>query len=92
VKLFRRRRNRPMTCEEVGKLLQEYLDDQLDEARAGRLAAHLEECRRCGLEADTYRQIKHSLASSQGDLPADSLARLRDFGQRLARGEEPTPP
>jgi anti-sigma factor RsiW len=88
MKLFRRRADRPMTCAEVGEILQEYLDDQLDERRASRLAAHLEECRRCGLEAETYRRIKHSLSAHQHDLPLDALERLRDFGRRLADGEE----
>jgi hypothetical protein len=53
------------------------------------LAAHLEDCRRCGLEADTYERIKHSLADHQPSVPADSLARLREFGSRIARGDEP---
>jgi anti-sigma factor (TIGR02949 family) len=93
MKLFRRRQSDgPMSCAEVGELLQEYLDDQLDASRAARLEAHLEECRRCGLEADTYRQIKRSLASRQGDLPPDALGRLRDFGRRLADGELSPPP
>ena len=79
---------RPMQCDEVGRLLQHYLDGDLDARRASRLAAHLEDCRRCGLEADTYERIKTSLAERRGSVPADSLARLREFGQRIARGEE----
>jgi anti-sigma factor RsiW len=85
MKLFRRR-NRPMTCAEVGELLQEYLDDHLDEHRSRRLAEHLEDCLRCGLEADTYRSIKQTLAARQGDLPADSIDRLRQFGRGLMEG------
>lgn len=92
MKLFRRRADRPMTCAEVGELLQEYLDDQLDAPRAARLEAHLEECRRCGLEAETYRQIKRSLAARQADLPPDALGRLRDFGRRLVDGDGSPPP
>lgn len=87
--LFRRSSKRPMTCGEVGQWLQHYLDGQLDERRSQRLSAHLEDCRRCGLEADTYRRIKHSLAEHPSAVPADSLARLREFGERLARGDEP---
>jgi anti-sigma factor RsiW len=78
-----------MTCAEVGELLQHYLDAELDDRRSRRLADHLEDCRRCGLEADTYERIKHSLAQSQPAVPSDSLARLREFGARIARGEEP---
>ena len=78
-----------MTCGEVGKWLQHYLDGELDERRSGRLSAHLEDCRRCGLETDTYQRIKDSLAADQPSVPADSLARLREFGARIARGGEP---
>jgi len=80
---------RPMTCGEVGEWLQHYLDGELNDRRSERLAAHLEDCRRCGLEADTYERIKHSLADHQPSVPADSLARLREFGARIARGGEP---
>jgi len=78
-----------MTCGEVGEWLQHYLDGELDDGRSERLAAHLEDCRRCGLEADTYERIKHALADHQLSVPADSLARLREFGARIARGDEP---
>ena len=88
-RLFRFASGKPMQCDEVGRLLQHYLDGRLDERRAIRLAAHLEDCLRCGLEADTYERIKGSLAERRGSVPADSLARLREFGERLARGDEP---
>jgi anti-sigma factor RsiW len=80
---------RPMTCEEVGAWLQHYLDHELDERRSGRLAAHLEDCRRCGLEAETYERIKHSLADARSVVPTDAITRLREFGERIARGGEP---
>ena len=78
---------RPMSCEEVGRWLQHYLDGELDDRRSERLAAHLDDCRRCGLEADTYRRIKQSLTEQQSTVPADSLARLREFGERIARSD-----
>ncbi len=80
---------RPMTCEEVGRWLQHHLDHELDERRSGRLAAHLEDCKRCGLEADTYERIKHSLAGTRPAVSDDAIERLRQFGERIARGEEP---
>ena len=84
------REKRPMGCMKVGRLLQRYLDGVLDEPRSLRLAAHLEDCRRCGLEAQTYERIKASLsANGHGPLPADAVARLTDFAQRLSRGEDP---
>ena len=85
------RKRRPMGCMEVGRLLQRYLDGVLDDDRADRLAAHLEACRRCGLEATTYERIKVSLAA-RGDspLPADAIARLTQFAQDLAHGDDPS--
>lgn len=85
---FRRPTNRPMSCEEVGRWLQHYLDRELDDRRSTRLAAHLEDCRRCGLEADTYRRIKQSLAEQQSPVSAEALKRLREFGDRIAHTDE----
>lgn len=82
---------RPMTCEEVGEWLQHYLDGEIDERRSGRLVAHLEECKRCGLELDVYERIKHSLETRHAAVPAEAIARLREFGARLAHGEDPAP-
>jgi predicted anti-sigma-YlaC factor YlaD len=80
-----------MTCHQVGELLQQYLDDELHDAeRARRIHDHLEECRRCGMEAETYERIKSTIAAERPDIPPESIERLRAFGERLARGEEPT--
>ena len=85
-----RRKNRPMDCREVGRHLQDYLDGDLDDLRAQRLAAHLDECRRCGMEAHTYERIKASLAArGTGPLPDDAIARLNAFARRLADGDAP---
>lgn len=78
-----------MSCHQVGEVLQHYLDGHIDEDRALRIEAHLDECRRCGMEADTYRRIKSTLATRRPEVPAESLDRLREFGERLASGDEP---
>lgn len=64
-------------------MLQAFLDEEVDERAAGRVAAHLEMCRRCGLEADVYREIKASLARSTSPVPEVALWRLRRFGEEL---------
>lgn len=80
----RLRPGEPMTCPEVGRLLQRFLDDELgDDADAEMLSQHLEACRRCGLEADTYRKIKAALESRRAEVPKESLERLRTFGAQL---------
>lgn len=81
--------NRPLSCRQVGRLLQRYLDDAVDELTARRIARHLEDCRRCGLEADAYLAIKASLARRDPSLPADAVRRLQDLGERLAAGDVP---
>lgn len=77
-------------CHEVAQVLQHYLDGHIDAERARRIEAHLEDCRRCGMEAETYARIKAALAANRPEVPAESIARLREFAERLARGEEPS--
>lgn len=70
-------------CMHVNPKLQSYLDGEVDQATVARVVAHLEYCRKCGLEAAAYRAIKDALASRER--PADdALARLHAFGQQLA--------
>ena len=75
---------RPLMCPEVGRLLQRYLDGEIDELKAQRIARHLEDCRRCGMKAETYVAIKRSLHEHRPSVPADTVERLRAFGERLA--------
>ena len=76
-----------LSCPEVGRLLQRFLDDELtSDAEIELLAEHLEDCKRCGLEAETYQKIKAALASRRTPVPRESVDRLREFGERLAEG------
>jgi len=72
------------SCMQVMRALQSYLDGQTDEVTARRVANHLEACRRCGLEAATYREIKASLARTASPPELDAVERLRAFGASLA--------
>ncbi len=72
------------TCAKVAQVLQSYLDGHIDDLTARRVRRHLEHCRRCGLEAETYHAIKEALGRRGHDIDAQSLERLRAFGQRLA--------
>ncbi len=73
------------------RLLQTYLDGALDEMPARRVAEHLEECRRCGLEAEIYREIKASIHERDCTVDPGAVERLRRFGEALARDGEPAP-
>lgn len=83
-----RRSERPARCREVGRVLQRYLDGEVDDLNARRVARHLEDCLRCGLAAGTYAEIKRSLAR-QGHVDHDTVGRLRAFGERLATDGDP---
>lgn len=73
-----------LTCPEVGRLVQRYLDGELEsQAEIDALAAHLDDCRRCGLEAETYQKIKDALGTRTVEVPQDSVDRLREFGRSL---------
>jgi anti-sigma factor RsiW len=69
---------------QVARVLQSHLDGETDEATARRVAVHLEDCRRCGLEAAVYRELKQSLARREAPA-AQTVTRLRDFGESLLR-------
>ncbi|MGH9137706.1 MAG: zf-HC2 domain-containing protein [Acidimicrobiales bacterium] len=89
MRLFSRRPDRPMGCRQVGRLLQRYLDGDLDDLAARRIMNHLEDCRRCGMEAATYTQIKASLARRDHDIADDTVHRLRQFGEQLLHDRPP---
>lgn len=79
-------------CRRVAKVLQDYLDGEVDARTARAVHDHLEECRRCGLEATTYQAIKDAIPLALADdqdveVDAAALARLRSFTARLSDGE-----
>ncbi|MGH9245181.1 MAG: zf-HC2 domain-containing protein [Acidimicrobiales bacterium] len=89
MRLFPRRPDRPLSCRQVGRLLQRYLDDDVDDLTARRIIRHLDDCRRCGLEAAAYTEIKASLARRYDTIPDDAVRRLREFGERLVHEGPP---
>lgn len=82
---------RPMSCRQVAEVLQRYLDAEVDDLTARRIARHLEECRRCGMELAVYQEIKASLSRSDQGVDEDALERLRRFGERLAHSDGTEP-
>ena len=86
-----RRTPRPMSCHEVAAVLQAFLDDETDDVAARRVAHHLHDCVRCGMEAATYERIKHSVGRDRRPLDPSAVARLRRFGEQLAASGPGTP-
>ena len=66
-------------CMRIRPLLQAFVDGALDDEQRRRVAAHLEACRRCGLETSTYRSLKERLRGL-------GLARRRATGDRATVG------
>ncbi len=77
-----------MGCREVGRLLQPFLDDEIDDPRVVDVADHVDACLGCGMEADAYRWLKAAIAGvARADDPRQ-LQRLQVFAEALAtRGE-----
>jgi anti-sigma factor RsiW len=71
---------------QVMQVLHSYLDGHADEVTARRVAHHLDACRRCGLEAATYWEIKASLSRRAAPPDQTAVQRLRAFGNALASG------
>ena len=75
------------SCMQVGRVLQRYLDGHVDDVTAQRVSRHLDHCRRCGLESETYRAIKDAVARRASAVDPAAVERLRAFGERLAEGD-----
>lgn len=74
-------------CRQVARVLQAYLDGEIEAPTASRVAAHLEVCRRCGLEAATYLAIKTAILASAppaSTVDAEAVERLRHFAAGLS--------
>jgi len=75
---------RGMSCHEVGAVLQQYLDEELEADQVPQVLKHLEACRDCGLEADLYSRIKTTLRTHQDVPDESSMARIRELANELA--------
>lgn len=81
-----------MECRRVKPLLQSYLDGHLNREGAVLVSTHLEACRRCGLAAGTYREIKAGLARLAEEPGRDAVERLGRFVDELdGRGGSSVP-
>lgn len=70
-------------CREVGRVLQSYLDGQVDDVTVQRVRRHLDACRRCGLEATVYDELKAALGRRATNLDPGSVERVSTFGRGL---------
>jgi anti-sigma factor RsiW len=67
------------SCEQVGRVLQSFVDGELGPQDAERVAAHLEHCDRCDIEVAVIDRVVRAIRRQRPDLEADVLARLEGF-------------
>lgn len=72
-----------LECRRVKPLLQSYLDGEISEEQAVLVSRHLDACRRCGLAADTFRQIKTGLSRLDQAPDREAVHRLERFVDEL---------
>jgi anti-sigma factor RsiW len=70
-------------CHQAAKVLQSYLDGELDPVAAARVGDHLEVCHACGLEASAHLAIK-TVLSSTAAVDAEAVDRLVRFAAELS--------
>jgi anti-sigma factor RsiW len=83
VAILRRVRDR-MECMRIRRVLQSFLDGELDGAQREWVAAHLDACRRCGLDAVTYESLRRRLSGFDQSVDPEAIARLERFVDQLA--------
>lgn len=71
------------SCLRTRRLLQRFLDGEVDPALAERIARHLAACRACGLQAHVYQEIKDSVRRHAAAPSPDTLQRLTEFAETL---------
>ncbi len=72
-------------CQQVGAVLQSYLDGELGPDDAGIVAAHLEHCQRCEIESATVSKVISVIRRQRPDLDPAPIARLTGFIDELER-------
>jgi anti-sigma factor RsiW len=72
-----------LECRRIKPLLQSYLDGHISPEDAMRVSTHLDACRRCGLAAETFREIKAGLARLAEEPDQQAVQRLTEFVDEL---------
>jgi anti-sigma factor RsiW len=76
------------SCRKGCKLVQAYVDEEVDEQSAGVITRHLAECQQCRQEVTVNRRLREALRA-QASVPESTVARLREFAHHCAEGQPP---
>lgn len=66
-----------LDCIRVNRVLQSYLDGELDDEHGAQMVArHLQACRRCGLAADSIQTLKERVARLRREPSPEQVQRI----------------
>jgi anti-sigma factor (TIGR02949 family) len=74
-------------CRQVRRTLQAFLDGEITPDRAEQVAAHLESCTRCSVEAEILERVIATLRRLRPDLDLAAYTRLLDAVDRIGDHE-----
>lgn len=75
------------SCEQVGQVLQAYVDGELGPQDAEHVAAHLVHCDRCEIEREVVTEVVGAIRRQRPDLDPAVVDRLTGFVEDL--GDRP---
>jgi mycothiol system anti-sigma-R factor len=76
----------PIDCETAMRRLWDFLDAELDDARAAALEAHLATCDRCPPHVAFFRELRRTVAVARHDHEAPDALRARVVAALAADG------
>jgi anti-sigma factor RsiW len=76
-------------CRQVRRTLQAFLDGEVEPRRAELVAAHLESCSRCQVEAEVLTRVIDSLRRLRPDMDLAAYTRLVEVTERLTEPGRP---
>ena len=76
-------------CRQVRRTLQSFLDGEVEALHAERVAAHLESCARCQVEAGLLARLIESLQRLRPDIDLAAYTRLVESTRRLTEHDPP---
>lgn len=76
-------------CRQVRRTLQAFLDGEVEPLRAELVAAHLESCSRCQVEAEMLARVIDSLQRLRPDMDLAAYTRLVEATERLTQHDRP---
>ena len=82
------RRDR-LGCRQVRRTLQAFLDGEVAPLRAELVAAHLESCSRCQIEADLIAGVIEALRRLRPDIDLAAYTRLVEITEQLTEHDRP---